>query len=164
MTQSLINRAYCRGVNLMLILGDYNFVLNHLIQTNDKLKNLSISDFSITQENECELDPGGIKFLKLPYLIFNINGFNFKVQHTTISSVLELLKNCSSERIPGYIRVSMWAQFVILPKEIFELVVTKLEESLMSDDELHADITKADMLDGLEKTGGFIDLNTPREY
>lgn len=164
--KTVIHRVLKSNVTPMVILGDYQEVLRHLSDTNAKLKkeNPSLSDFSVIKFDLCELDPGGMKVLNLPYSTFQIDGFNFSVQHTTIFDVLQYFKIAADpDRIPGYVRVPMQYQFIILPETTYEALILKLEELLMSDDELHASITRHEIIKALETTGGFLDLRTPKE-
>lgn len=145
----------------MVILGDYQSVISKIWETSKLLIGVS-QDIVVTELEECNLDPGGMEFTKIPFAHFKIDGFPFKVRHTNISFMLDLLEE-PVERIPGYYRIPMFSWFLLLPVHLLLPLKKELETLLKSDSELHAQLDKANSLETLEQTGTFIDVNTMKE-
>jgi len=85
---------------------------------------------------------------------FIIDGTKFCVQQSNIESVVRRMK-AGTERVPGYMRVSMckpatrWPIFIILSVGVYRALLQKLEQLMRSDDVMHANLRHNQALDDI---------------
>ena len=139
----------------MLVIADsvdeIDRVVNQIWTTSSSVKGLA-RDFILLDSDDCALDPGGWQNTKIPFVDFIIDGTKFKVQQSNIESVVRRMK-AGKERIPGYMRFSMckpatrWTIFIIMPVGIYRALLQKLEQLMITNDVLHANLRHNQALD-----------------
>jgi len=125
--------------------GDTDALLAHIWETSTSIRDEDRKnpDFVITKTDKLCLDPGGMLNTKIPYRNIRIDGYRFKIQLCAVEQVLKLMEH-GVERIPGYMRFPIWGIWcpvlVVMPIGIFRTLQEELQNLLMTDAALHANL------------------------
>lgn len=99
-------------------------VLDYLWKTSPSASKLPF-DFNIQQMPACYLNPKNEYKSGESHYQFNIDKYVFKLRLSELQEV-EKAFFAANERIPGYMRLALNTWFIILPKDIYQKVLTTL--------------------------------------
>lgn len=149
----------------MLIIGDVEFVLDHLYETSEAFADLP-HDFVVEERKSFVLDPGGMATVAHNAAEFELDGDKFWLRWEHVSKVLEILnwRNAEDlERFPGYVRFQQFYYHAVMPIALFERLKVKLAELAMKDEALGASLSMEESRERHEKAGVLIRMDIPRE-
>lgn len=135
---------------MLVVDGDINHVTKYIFDTSTSVPANTKRVFWISNEDRCNLDPGGMYFLKVPKMNFEIDNFKFEIQISKAAEILELM-DCAKERIPGFKRFATFHYFVIVSIDLFEKLKVKLKETELDSESLHAELYEMETRDNLFK-------------
>lgn len=136
---------------MLVVNGDINHVTKYIFDTSTSVPVNTKRLFWVSNEEKCNLDPGGMYFLKVPKMNFEIDNFKFEIQISKAAEILELM-DCAKERVPGFKRFPTFSYFVVMTVGLFEKLKVKLKEIELDSESLHAELYEMETRDNLKKS------------
>ena len=131
-------------------LNDCNEFLDNLWKTSETLKTHECdrNAIEITPIKNCSLDTGGMILIETPIKEIVVSGFTFRLPITRAASAIVCIEH-GIERVPGWIRASIWHRFVIFPKRIKDELLRTLKKMQFDDETLSLSLDEELVLDEL---------------
>lgn len=123
----------------MVIVGLDPYIVTGKVWETSKTIGDAPRDLSYTKQDRVILDPGGWYYAKIPWLEFEVNGYNFEVQPHNALQVAHHV-GCGKQRLPSIIRFGLWNWHYYLPLGLCVDLYNKLLEIDKSDAAIHAQI------------------------
>lgn len=133
---------------MLVIDGDVDHITKYIFNTSTSIPNGTERIFYSSTEERCNLDPGGMYFLKVPKTSFEIDGLKFEIQISKSAEILSLMEY-AKERVPYFKRFSTFNYYVIISVGLFEKLKVKLKEIELSNESLHAELYEMETRDKL---------------
>lgn len=135
---------------MLIIDGDINKLTKHIWDTSTTIPSFAKRSFFLQDTEICDLDPGGLLFLKISRVEFIIDGIKFCMQISKAGEILGIF-NDAEKRCPNYTCFWTFNYLVILPTVIFNKLKAKIKDFEMNSIALHAELHEYEVRGEIEK-------------
>ena len=135
---------------MLIINGDINKLTKYIWDTSITIPSFAKRSFFLQNTEVCDLDTGGLLFLKIPRIEFIIDDIKFCMQISKAGEMLGIF-NDAEKRCPDYTRFWSFNYHVILPTTIFDKLKVKIKTMEMNSDALHAELHEHEVREEIEK-------------